>query len=363
MKSILIRYTDSQYADSYRNGDLYMSSLSTFRDFKKGLIKYEDVISGKVTKEDIEKAKAFREMNQQDFQEGVSSQVPREYAMKFLPHDFADALKFDVRFRLEAYDFCNLLCFFRVDCMDTKEKVLLDEDNIANIINSRGHSVSAEQIRGMSPEEFYHLLDTFFPLNPQLASNQVHVIYLPDSRMDSFGDMAVLIRDEEEFISRVILAVRRQGGDVITGDIRYHQIQDRSNPEGLQMSPHVSLISSGDSGLFDMKELTKGCPDIIWYGCLDKYTIFENQKEWRVCWLPEEKNREAKILHVGRLDDIIELVPREKLRERLMEMNPGYFPGYVSQTRMNFKGTMSYGQFRRKIERIDGKCRMIMEIG
>ena len=363
MRSILIRYTDSKYADFYRNGDLYMSSLSTFWDFKKGRVRYEDVISGKATQEDLEKAKIFQEMNQQDFQEGIATQVPREYVRKFLAADMADALKFDVRFRLEAYSFCNLLCFFRVDCLDTDEIGQFDEDNISYLAKSKGYNISADQIRKKGMVEICQFCNELFPKNRLLSTDQIHVIQLPSERMDSFGDMAVLNKDEDEFINRIISSVRRQGGEVITGDVRYHSIQDRSNPEGLQMSHHVSLMSYGDSGLYDMKALTKDCPDVIWYGCLDKYKKFEDQKEWRVCWLPEERNLEGKTLHVGNLEDIIELLPREKLRDRLMEMNPGYLPGIIKQPRMNTKGTISYKEFKKMVEGIDGKCRIITEIG
>ena len=90
-----------------------------------------------------------------------------------------------------------------------------------------------------------------------------------------------------------------------------------SNKNHIIQLPNIKMdstvISAEDDGLFDMKELIKGCPDIIWYGCLDKYIQYKDQKEWRVCWLPEERNFDAGILHVGKLDDIIELIPREKI--------------------------------------------------
>lgn len=176
MRSILIRYTDSKYADSYKTGNLYMSLLSTFWDFMKGLVNYEDVCSGKVTLEEFEKAKIFREMNQQDFQEGVATQIPKEYVRRYLPKDFVDVLKYDVRFRLEAYGFCKLLCFFRVDCLDTEDPMMADEENIAYIARSKGININAEEICKMTTKEVIQLVDKIRPMNVLLSPNKNHII-------------------------------------------------------------------------------------------------------------------------------------------------------------------------------------------
>ena len=41
MQSTLIRFTDSKFADSYRTGDLYLSSISSFWDLTKDTLPYD----------------------------------------------------------------------------------------------------------------------------------------------------------------------------------------------------------------------------------------------------------------------------------------------------------------------------------
>jgi hypothetical protein len=112
-----------------------------------------------------------------------------------------------------------------------------------------------------------------------------------------------------------------------------------------------------------MKMLCGSRDDAILYGSLDKYDIYAKQKEWRICWLPETNNYAPKILRVGDLRDIIEIVPVSELEKKLLSIFPGYFLGYVDKTRKRCMGTMSYRDFKRRVESIDGKCRLILDIG
>jgi hypothetical protein len=368
MKSILIRYTSSKYADSYLSGKLYMSSLSRFWDIKIGRVNYNDLIAGKVSNLEYMKAMQAQLMKQQDFQEGVSAQIPIHHLKPGLRNAYGDHIVNDVRCRVEAYGYCNLLCFFRVDCIDTKKKKYADEENLSYIARAQGIDLSAESINKMTPDQLYSLLKRIIPANGTLAQNKNHIIQLPDRNMDSYGDMVIIIKDEEAFIDRVLNAVKKQGGECVAGDIRYHKMRDRKNPDSDPTKRHsVSILSyglskDGSEGLFDMKNVVCDGANIIWYGCLDKYEPFRSQKEWRVCWLPKERNFDAAELDVGPLDDIIELVPTNRIRQRLLELNPGYIPGFVNTDRKNTRGTVLYDEFKKIVEGIDGKCRVIMEI-
>ncbi len=323
MKSVLIRFTNSKYADDYLAGRLSLSPLSSFWNLKYGRINQADVDAGRVTFEDYERTRRFLEMHQDDMQEGVCAQIP----CNKLPKDFFDVLEghilHDVRLRAEAYGYCKLLCFFRVDYEET---------------------VSQGQMR--------------------------KVVQLPDKLMDNYGDMVILIKDEEEFTRRVIEAVKRQGGDCVIGDVRYQLLKDRAFNRKVGGRHHISMISGGDGvngdindGLFHISELINEESKNIHYGSLDKYDIYKQQKEWRVCWLPTEYNHERKTLGVGNLEDIIEIIPTRDIRERLINLYPGYVPGFVETERRSFSGTLEYHQFMQKIESIDGLCRIIMELG
>ncbi len=366
MNNMLIRYTNSKYADDYMNGDLYMSSLSKFWDLERGRINYYDAINGKVSEEEYNEALDFEKMHQQDFSEGVASQFPWDQLPEDIKEAFGNFIIHDARFRVEAYGYCNLLCFYRVDTIDCKNNMPVDEDNLSYLLEQKGVFISSEEIRTMNQIQLRDLFSKVIPANPLLAGSKTHMIQLPKQNMDQYGDMVVLIKDEVEFIKRIAEAIKRQGGEYIAGDVKYHKIKDRANPDEFEERHHVSVYSSDgkDDGLFDMKEMLADKDQIIRYGCLDKYDVFEEQKECRICWMPEVRNRQDKILHVGSLKDIIEIIPRENIRARLLELYPGYIPGFVDKEgRAIAGGTMTYSQFKQFVENIDGKGRLFFDIG
>lgn len=310
MKSILIRYTDSQYAKSYLTGDLYLSSLSRFWDLRPGIT------------------------GQNDFSEGISAQLPNDVLSETLGKEFVEAfgqhLIHDARFRIEAYGYCNLLCFYRIDAIDTTGSVKIDTRYIS-LVKS----------------------------NPLLNNRLKHVVQIPDDSMNNFGDTVIIVKDETKFIERVISAIKKIGGECVIGDVRYHRIKDRVDPSRLNR-PHGTLISDEP---MDIDMFCCGRDDIISYGSLDKYDVYKKQKEWRICWLSNERNNEPKWLHAGDMSDIIDIVPSSKIISKIQQLFPGYLMGYVEEVRRQCTGTMSYREFKNLIEGIDGKCRPLFEIG
>lgn len=162
--------------------------------------------------------------------EGVIAQIPRT-SISHVFGSMKDHIIHDVRFRLSAYKYCNLLCFFRIDAEDG-DSGLLDEDNAAYIF-----------------------------------------------------------KNQTEFERRVKNAVVATGGRVIMGDIRYHSMMDRVAPTTMKRNS-ITVISSehreddgnkinyATDGTFNISVLN-GAEDIYWRGSLDKYDRFARQKEWR----------------------------------------------------------------------------------
>ncbi len=74
--------------------------------------------------------------DRQDFSEGVIAQIPR-LSISDVFGELKDYIIHDIRFRLSAYKYCNLLCFFRIDAEDGGTG-LLDEENTAYILQSKG---------------------------------------------------------------------------------------------------------------------------------------------------------------------------------------------------------------------------------
>ena len=367
MQSTLIRFTSSRFVDSYLRGELYLSSLSTFWDISQGKIPYESNLTAEEIVEIIKNTPTDR----QDFSEGVIAQIPRTS----ISHVFGlmkDHVIHDVRFRLSAYKYCNLLCFFRIDAEDG-DRGLLDEDNAAYILQGKGINITAEELRQMEPGRAQKLiLDNIEP-NPLLSTNKIHAVQLPSVDMDNFGDAVIVIKDQDEFEKRVKSAVASIGDRVIMGDIRYHPMMDRVDPS--TMNRHsVTIISSehpeGDEkkfnyaadGVFNLSILD-GVKDIYWRGSLDKYDRFARQKEWRICWLPEERNYEAKTLPVGSLEDIIDVVETKDIRSYLLRKYKGFYPGIVEISRRQSSGTCSYKDFKEYMKSTDGLGDFVAEIG
>lgn len=372
-QSTLIRFTSSEYADSYLTGELYLSSLWKFWDFTKGKIRHEDVVAGKVTEQEIQNAIRMDKNRRFDLSEGIAAQIPRD-KVPLLKTLFGDHIIHDVRFRLSAYKYCNIMCFFRVDAASL-DWGCVDEDNISRLLKSRGRNVPAEEIRAMDPIQTRKLVDGISDYKAY-ELNRVNIVQLPAESMDNFGDIVVVIKNEAEFKRRVKSAVNRQGGHCVMGDIRYHKIEDRVDSRTLDMHS-ITLVPSVPGGVdfsdekwpikgngcFSIGMLSGIKDDIYWRGCLDKYDNYGVQNEWRICWLPEELDYHDKTLSVGRLDDIIDIVKTEDIRTYLLNNRyKGYIPGFVSNPRKDVCGTETYEDFMERMKRIDGMGDFVFEV-
>lgn len=78
MKCTLIRFTDSKYVESYKDGDLWLSSLSSFWDLRKGRIDLDKLKKNQISEEEIGTAIEYEVARQQDFSEGAAMQVKRD---------------------------------------------------------------------------------------------------------------------------------------------------------------------------------------------------------------------------------------------------------------------------------------------
>ena len=147
MQSTLIRFTDSKFADSYRTGDLYLSSISSF-----GILRRVDchMIRELVgcRRRRYEKIKGERCSGRKTgFFEGVMAQIPRDKISQAFGdmRDHVDHVIHDVRFRLSAYKYCNILCFFRIDAEDSLTG-LLDEENVSYLAKDMGIMITPEEL-------------------------------------------------------------------------------------------------------------------------------------------------------------------------------------------------------------------------
>ncbi|MCC8195485.1 MAG: hypothetical protein LIO49_01540 [Ruminococcus sp.] len=288
MSSILIKFTDHKYVSDFLDGNLYMSSLGKFWGLCNKFKEQKDIFEGvcAVT--------------------GIGKNAP-------FPDDFLSVMASDFRFRIEAYQYCNLLCFYRVDRDDA-----------------------------------------------------THIMQGIPKKMDKFGDSVLVIKNRGEFIKRVKASVIKAGGICCMGDVNYHR------NAGEKIGPKMYLLSGeGEEtdGTFSLDSIGQFGPIKRRYGCLDKEIGYSDQREWRVCYLPKTYDTQDIRLPVGNLRDIVEAYPVSEVRARLMSfgtniLNPrGYVYGVVNRKGQICDGTVSYDVFKETVEKIDGRCRVVACIG
>ena len=273
MESLLIRFTDSKFADSYRTGRLSFSSLHSFWDLHR-------------TASD----------KQQDFSEGVALEVPSDIVADesgFGTHIGSKVM----RARVEAYGYCKILCFYRVDVTDSLIQAI------------------------------------------------------PDSRF-SFGDTVIIVKDEKLFEERVIKAASKHGEACILGDVRYHNLKNM--PQG-----HTVTVVS-DEPFLQLSSIQKRGDK--YYGCLDKYVYYREQREYRACWLPRIHDHQRKELDIGPGNDVFDIIPAVRLPNYLQHKYPCRYFGKIEERKLQCVGNVSYNRFMKKVERIDAACSVIFEI-
>lgn len=282
MQSVLIRFTKREYANSFIAGEVYMSSLAKFWDIRNN----------------------FEE--QKDFFEGVAAINLKENTP--LPDDMRSVIARYTRYRLEAYKYCNLLCFFRVD-FDEKSRTL----------------------------------------------------HLPPKSMMDFGDTCIIINNQEAFLSKISCAIKSLGGAYIAGDVRYHSVEDKR----LYNRPSITLVSEvtgGGDSVFHLNQIPEEYRLKRRYGCLDKYDKYSNQKEWRVCYLPREYNTNDETVEVGALNGVATTIRSDMVYAYLLEK---FKPCALGDIREDFRrtwGSFTYLDFQKKIEKIDDGCQLICDV-
>lgn len=248
---------------------------------------------------------------QKDMFEGVCA-VTRNEKNTLFPIALISTMSTDLRFRIEAYKYCNLLCLYRVERDDVN-----------------------------------------------------HIMQEIPARMNKFGDSVLVIKNHREFIKRVKDGVIKKGGIYCMGDVHYHRITSEKRRPGVY---YQTAESKDNDGTFPLETIDQFGEIKGRYGCLDKYIEYSNQKEWRVCYLPTVYDTEDTRLSVGDLRDIVDVYPSTEVREELLTygidaLNPKeYVYGTVDRAGEICDGIVTYDEFKEAAEKIDGKCRMIISM-
>ena len=161
-------------------------------------------------------------------------------------YNIAEYMMSDPMFRAEGYKYCNVACFYRVDAKT-------------------------------------------FPM----PNNHVLVDWQSYANMKEFGNFVVIIKDVEEFIRRIDVAVKENNFKYGVGDVKYY--------EDIKPDVHCTVLQSDT--FFDIRRLPQGRK----YDSFHKAYKFENQKEWRISLYRGIKEEKACTLKIGDLHDITHL--------------------------------------------------------
>ncbi len=283
MGAVLLRFTDEKYVDSYLQGKLSFSALSSFWD--------------------VSNRKAVTD-KQQDFSEGIGLDISKDL---FIANpDFYNHICNDVvRARIDDYGYCKILCFFRVD---------IDDQFIQQI-----------------PQGMY-----------------------------SFGNKVIVVKDEKELAERIKCAVSNHGELCAIGDVQYRNMEfyDKRKPNG--PIPHHATVLS-DKPILNLSIAQKYAKSKS-YGCLDKYVKFAEQREFRICWLPQKHDYQRKVLDIGPADDLFDVIEADDVNMYLLKRYPGHSFNYINPREPTFDGNVTYDTFKKQVEKITGACTLILEI-
>lgn len=242
--------------------------------------------------------------DQKDSYEGISHIVNKD-SVNEIPQDLLDVLCYDLSIKSNAFRFANICSFYRLSI--DKEKKLIE---------------------------------------------------LPSSKIDLFGSYSVLISNREQFINRVLKAVKiNPDYDVIMGDIRYHKRKVKSDLEFINHSIDIQLQS------IDREEFLKNNKISGIRDCFDKLNKFSYQNEWRICLSRNIKNTNHYILNIGDISDIAHIVPTSKLRESVLIKYENYKLASFNPQTKGFQGTSTRKKFKEAILKMDNEIHVIATIG
>lgn len=262
----LIKFIKNRkYTEMFLDGNLYMNSLSYFWD------------------------KGFEE--QRDVLEGIDFTFDQS---EILPFHWQKVMKGDMMFRLDAYKYCNLLCFYRMDI-------------------------------AQSPS---------FDMNKTIC--------LPPEEMKAFGKYAVIIKNPRELIKRFSNSVE-SGNLYIAGNVEYRP------KSGLKAGEIPSIIWQSEKQHHVNPKLITSHRD-----CFTKDTFYAGQREWRICLFRNTNVATEHVQRIGDIRDIVEVVRTKDLKKHLCELHAPCNGGIVPKTNLPFEGNIRRHAFRDHLYSFDG---------
>ena len=272
----LIKYVASkEYAECFLSGKLYMNTIGFF--INNG---FED---------------------QKDAFEGTFCTVENS-KFPILPQVVRSMQASDLTFRAVGYQYCNVLCFFKVG--------VTEENGLCTL-----------------------------HYNP---------------KMKKFGEYVIIVKNETELINRIGRAVKKLGYKYICSKVKYHTPKKDGE---LIRDGHVVEFTTDFEIQFN--KIPKEAVSRE-YDCFDKTSNMSSQNEWRVALYRGEKTIDAFVLDVGDLHDICIAVKSENLVEGMKSAYGKDTPVYLQE---GYFGNINKKDFRMLFYELgDHKGTMLMRI-
>ncbi len=250
------------YQEDFVAGNWYLSSLSAFTKTypERGL--KEAAKQGNKLAEDI--LKKQHNNSQRDVLEGTIASVTPDQIPE-LSKDFRNVMCTDIMIRAKGYDYCNLMCFCKME---------------------------------------YHQRLTNSGLTFDLT--------IPD--MHNFGDYAVIITDPDELIRRIDMAIKNTDYQYVCGTVNYHSLT--FNEENAEKKNTMTLAMHDP---IDIENILKRSRRID-YDAFDKCDVYKEQNEWRIAVNTKLISEEPIRLSVGDLSDIVVSVKRNDLPTKMRKL-------------------------------------------
>ena len=247
--------------------------------------------------------------NQKDFFEGVGGSINVDALKRGgINSDFLNITCYDPLLRFDAYKYCNLCCFYRMDIDDFEG------------------------------------------------------IVLPPKKIHEFGDYALIIHNTEAFIQRISKSINTHNNwRYYCGDVHYHKVSN-SKIEKNKIKHTMELISTIPIEI-DRLIQKDDLNSIRYKDCFIKTTRYSYQNEWRICLLRYPYDSSNYKLQVDDLSDIVECVKTDCLSNKLIaDFNNG-IPESIRKTRSNNYGNISRKEMNDIITNIDRKVYICVSVG
>lgn len=254
-------FQNKSFLNDFLKGSLYLSDMSEFTKVysERGLIH----LAEEGNKEAKDLLKKLRNNSQRDIFEGTIADIECKY-IEWLPDELKDAAICDIKAQALGYSYCNIQCFCKLD----------------------------------------------YQQKYNTASGRLEYTYsIPD--MQDFGEYAVIIKDQSEFLKRIQVAAEKEGYQYLCGSVNYHPLT-----KGDKVITGGSFMHWRIDKIICLDELLEKTPNHQ-YDAFDKWEKFRKQNEWRIAINTGKMQAEPIRLNIGDLSDIAVKTDAQNLTKRL----------------------------------------------